>query len=196
MDARAVELINLDLDGRLDAAGRAELDTLLANDSAVRARHQQLRLVARALASAAAPDLPLDFRDSVLRQAQLRQRSNGPAGLRRHWRGGLALAASVLAAVVVLRVAQQPVATDQVTGTLAPATPTVTAAPAADGLALTFDIPAGPPGDLVIEFAGGRRIVVADVGPGRRTVQVTGAGDFSATLVRAGVVTPVARRSP
>jgi len=215
MDARAVELINLELDGRLDAAGRAELDTLLASDVAVRARHEQLRLVARALASAPAPDLPADFRESVLRHARLPQRSTRP--MRRYWRGGLALAASVVAAMVVLNVVQQPVPTGQLVGALAPAPPSVTPDALPNGLSLAFEIPDGPV-DIVIDFAGtaagdgaleattnrgirprieGRRIVVPGVAAGRTTVVVTGdVGGFAALVIRGGVVTPVTVRSP
>lgn len=211
MDARIVELINLELDDRLDAAGRAELEAALANDPAARARREQLRAVARALADAPAPALPRDFRDAVLRR--LPQRSKQGARARYAWRGGLALAASVVAAIVVLRVVPHgPAATlEHLGATLAPATASVTVAPRADGLELGFRLPPGP-ADLVIEFAGsgalaarvdggpapvveGRRIVVAATG-GRITVQVAGdVGDFTANVVRDGVVTPVTVRA-
>lgn len=215
MDSRAVELINLELDGRLDDAGRAELDALLASDSAVRARREQLRLVARALASTPAPELPLDFRDGVLRRAQLPQRSNRT---RRYWRGGLALAASVLVAVVVLGVVQlQPVPPGQLTGAMAPSEPTVVATRGPQGLELTFYVPAGP-ADIVIDVVGvaggdgalaattlngtrpqidGRRIVLPGVRAGQVTVILTGdVGGFTALLVRGNTVTPVTLRSP
>ena len=199
MNPRALELINLELDDRLDDAGRAELDPLLAAEPALRAHREQLRAVERVLAAAPTPELPQDFRDTVLKRASLLQRNTGrPEPRRRRWRGVLALAASVLVAVIVLRMVDtDPIAPDQVSGTLAPAAgPTVSAKPAADGLRLSFDIPAGPPGELVIEFAhGGRRIVVPAVAPGRMTLQVAGnAGDladFKATLQRDGVVTAV-----
>ena len=212
MDARVVELINLELDGRLDTAGRAELDSVLANDPAARARRDELRAVARALADAPVPTLPLDFQDSVLRR--LPQRSNRVRNVRRAWRGGLALAASVVAAVVVLRVVQHApeVAPEQVGATLAPLAATVVATARPGGLALSFELPPGP-GDLVIDFPGegaltastdrgpapsvdGRRIVVAAAG-GHFTVQVAGnIKQFNASLARDGVVTPVTDRSP
>jgi len=212
MDARVVELINLELDGRLDAAGRAELEAALADDPAARARREQLRAVARALADAPVPSLPLDFRDAVLRR--LPQRSNRGIRARRTWRGGLALAASVVAAVVVLRVVQHgPVGVpEQMGATLAPPAARVTVMPQAGGLALKFTLPAGP-ADLVLEFAGegplaatadrgpapvveGRRIVVGATG-GRLTVQVAGnVNEFKANLIRGGVVTPVTVSSP
>lgn len=199
MTPRALELIHLELDRRLDDAGRAELDRLLAAEPALRAHREQLRAVGRVLAAAPTPELPLDFRDTVLQRAGLLQRNTRrPAPRRRRWRGVLALAASVLAAVIVLRMVDtDPIAPDQVSGTLAPAAPpTVRAEPAADGLRLSFQIPAGPAGELVVEFAqGGRRIVVPDVAPGGITLQVAGntaeLTEFKATLTRDGVATVV-----
>lgn len=209
MDPRAVELINLELDGRLDAAGRAELDARLAAEPALRDRRAELRDLARVLAEAPAPDVPPDFGDGVLRRARLPRRATRP---RRYWRGGLALAASALVAVIVLRVVEQqpPLAREQLTGTLAPATATVAVAARPGGLALAFDLPAA--GELVIDFAGagplaaaadggpaprveGRRIVVRTAGAGRTTLVVTGdVGGFEARLVRNGTVTPVTVR--
>lgn len=214
MDARALELLNLELDGRLDDADRGELDALLVADPALQAHRAQLQRMARALAQAPAPDVPLDFADGVLRRARLPQPARR-APLRGRWRGGLALAASVLVAVVVLRVTDPQPATgpEQLSGALAPALPAVTAAPRAGGLALTFQVPAGP-ADIVIEFEGagplsataeagpaprveGRRIVVGAVGAGRTTVVVTGeVGAFQADLVRNGAVTHVTVREP
>ncbi len=197
MDARAVELINLELDGRLDEAGRAELARSLEADPAVRALREQLRAVARALAAAPAPELPAGFGEDVVHRAGLPQRSMRVSPTRRYWRGGLALAASVLAAAVVLRFVEQGPAPDQLAGTLAPAVPTISAQRVPGGLQLTLEVPPGPVGELVIEFTDGRRIVFPGIGAGRSNVQVSGgAGEFSATLVRNGVSTPVARRSP
>ena len=215
MDARVVELINLELDGRLDAAGRAELETALAHDPAARARREQLRAVARALADAPVPSLPLDFRDSVLRR--LPHRSNRRPGLRRAWRAGLALAASAVAAVIVLNVVRQPMPAGQLVGALAPEAPSVTTDALPGGLALHFDLPQGP-ADIVIDVvhtAGGdgalaattdagirpriegRRIVVPGAAAGRTTVVVTGdVGGFAALVVRGGSVTAVTVRSP
>jgi len=206
MDPRVVELINLELDGQLDAAGRAELERLLA-DPAVRAHREQLRSVARQLARAPEPKLPIDFRNSVLRRAKFSR----VARPRRHWRAGLALAASVLVAIVVLRVVEPPQApVDQLSGTLAPPAPSVMATRAATGVTLSFEVPAGP-ADIVIDFAPaaaggglsvnteqamrlriqGRRIVIPGVGAGRTTLTVGGdVGDFKAVLVRNGDVTP------
>ena len=212
MDARVLELINLELDGRLDAAGRTELEAALANDPAARARREQLHAVARKLADAPAPAPPLDFRDSVLRH--LPQRGNQRLRTRRFWRGGLALAASVVAAALVLRVVQHgpELAPDQLGATLAPATASVTPTPRPGGLSLVFTRP-DTPADLIIELSGqgpltafgdrgaapiveGRRIVIAAAG-GSFTVHVSGdIKDFKANLVRGGTVTPVTVRTP
>lgn len=197
MDSRGVELINLELDGRLDEAGREELARLLAAEPTLAEHRQQLRELVLELRSAPAPELPADFRDEVLRHVRLPQRNIRYLRTRRVWRGGFALAASVLAVAVVLRFAGPGPAPDHLSGTLAPAVPSVTATPVGDGLQLSFDLPAGPPGDLVIEFSDGRRIVMPRVEAGRITVQVAGgAGDFSAVLVRGEVSTPVERRTP
>lgn len=211
MNPRALELIHLELDNRLDAPGRLELDALLAADGDLRTHRDDLRAVGRALASAPAPELPAGFREAVLRRLQAPatpDRGTGPnrssrvAAKRRiegrHWRRGLALAASVIVAVVVLRVADQgvPAPQDQMAATLAPARPTVSAEPTSEGQRLSFRIPGGGPAQIVIEFAsGGGRIVVPLEGPAQTTVQMTvKAGDFEATLVRGGAKTPIGQR--
>lgn len=211
MDAHIVELINLELDGRLDAAGRAELEAILTNDPAARARREQLRAVARALADAPAPAPPLDFRDGVLRR--LPQRSNRAARWRHAWRGGLALAASVAVAVVVLRIASHgpPATPEQVAGTLAPASATVGVTRQQGSLTLDFALPAEK-SSLIIDLPGtgglsatvfgapepaidGRRIVIPASG-GEVTVLVLGnVNEFSANLVRGDVVTPITVRA-
>jgi hypothetical protein len=212
MNARVVELLNLELDGRLDDAGRAELEAALTNDPAARVRREQLRAVARVLADAPVPALPPDFRESVLRLVP--QRNNRRERARRYWRGGLALAASVVAAAVVLQVVRHgpPGAPEQFGATLAPATATVTARPRPGGVDLEFALPPGP-ADLVVDFPGtgplaasadpgraptveGRRIVVAATG-GRFTLRVAGdIHEFNAALVRDGVVKSVTSRAP
>lgn len=197
MNPRGIELINLELDGRLDEAGRDELARLMASDAALAEHRQQLRELVLELRSAPAPELPADFRNQVLDRARLPQRNIRHLRTRRVWRGGFALAASVLAVAVVLRFAGPGPAPDHLSGTLAPAVPSVSTEAVADGLKLTFDLPAGPPGDLVIDFTDGRRIVMPRVESGRTTVQVAGgAGDFSAVLVRNGVSTPIEHRTP
>lgn len=211
MNERTVELINLELDGRLDAAGRAELDQHLANDPAARARREELRAVARALADAPVPTLPLDLKESVLRR--LPQRSNRARNVRRAWRGGLALAASVVSAVVVLRAVQHSpeVAPEQVSGTLVPAIATVAVIRQERSLTLEFALPKEQ-SELVIDVPGtgavsasvtgapepainGRRIVVPAAGGEVIVLVVGNVNEFKANLVRGDVVTPVTVRT-
>jgi hypothetical protein len=143
----------------------------------------------------------------------LPQRSNRARRVRTAWRVGLSLAASVVAAVAVVQLVPHGPSgrTEQMGATLAPANPRVSAVPWPGGLVLDFVLPAGP-SQLVIDLPGtgalsaavsggpapaveGRRIVVAAAG-GRFRVQVAGdVKEFTATLVRDGVVTPVTIQS-
>lgn len=208
MDSHVVELINLELDGRLDDAGRAELEAALKDDPAARTRREQLRAVARALADAPAPTLPLDFRDGVLRRLPQRHR----ASRARHWQVGLALAASVLVAVGVLNVTRNELGgpPEQVSGALAPATATVAVIRQQGALTLEFMLPPEH-SELVIDLPGtgplsasvtgapepaieGRRIVIAASGGEVMVLVVGNVNEFNANLVRGGVVTPVAVR--
>ena len=208
MDARVLELINLELDGRLDAAGQAELELALKNSPVARTRREQLRAVARALADAPAPAVPLDFRDSVLRH--LPQRSRRVP----RYRLGLALAAGVLVALGALSLTRVELggAPEGVSGTMAPAGATVKATRQEGALTLSFELPPQA-AELIIDLPGagslsaavtgapepaidGRRIVIAAAG-GEVTVLVMGnVNEFKANLVRGGVVTPVTVRSP
>lgn len=212
MDVRVVELLNLELDGRLDAAGIAELELALKNSPVARTRREQLRAVARALADAPAPAVPLDFRDSVLRH--LPQRSNRVGRPRQRWQAGLALAASVLVAVGVLSVTRQDPGgpPEQVSGTMAPAAATVAVTRQPGALTLEFALPAQA-SELIIDLPGagslsasvtgapepaidGRRIVIASTGGEVMVLVVGNVNEFKANLVRNGVVTPVTIRSP
>jgi hypothetical protein len=211
MDARAVELINLELDGRLDAAGRAELEAILSNDPAARTRREQLRAVARALADAPVPSLPPGFREAVLRR--LPQRSNRAARARRAWRAGLALAASVAVAIGALNLARHELggAPEGLSGAMAPAGPTVAITRQPGALTLEFALPEQP-SELIIDLPGtgpvsatvvgapepaidGRRIVIAASGGEVMVLVMGNVNDFKANLVRGSVVTPVTVRS-
>lgn len=208
MDARVLELINLELDGRLDDAGRAELELVLKNSPAARTRREQLRAVARALADAPAPAVPLDFRDSVLRQLPQRSR-RAP-----RYRLGLALAASVLVALGALSLTRLELggAPEGVSGTMAPAAATVAVTRQAGALTLEFALPLQA-SELIIDLPGagslsasvtgapepaidGRRIVIASTGGEVMVLVVGNVNEFKASLVRGGVVTPVTVRSP
>ncbi len=208
MDARVLELINLELDGRLDDAGRAELELALKNSPVARTRREQLRAVARALADAPAPAVPLDFRDSVLRHFP--QRSKRVP----RYRLGLALAASVLVALGALSLTRLELggAPEDVSGTMAPAGATVAVTRQAGALTLEFALPLQA-SELIIDLPGagslsasvtgapepaidGRRIVIASTGGEVMVLVVGNVNEFKANLVRHGVVTPVTVRSP
>ena len=142
---------------------------------------------------------------------RLPQRARRASNLRRVWRGGLAIAASVVAAVVVLQVAREEVAPAQVGATLAPIAATVSATRQERAITLDFVLPPQQ-SELVIDLPGtgplsattfgasepaieGRRIVIAAAG-GEVTVLVVGnVNEFKANLVRGDVVTPVTVRS-
>jgi anti-sigma factor RsiW len=217
MDARTTELLNLELDGRLDVAGRAELGAHLAADPAARARRAGLQAVARALAQAEAPELPADFHDELLRRALVADVAVQPAPRRRRPRQwAYALAASVVVAVLAFQFVErrEPVAPEQVSGTMAPVdAPSVTIEATAPQLVLRFRLPASPAAQLVIDVPGegvisaaadgaaalrveGRRIVVSGFGSGALRVRVAGvqpAQEFRAVLVSAAGTTPVMR---
>lgn len=200
---RTLELINLDVDGRLDAAGRAELESLLAADPAARERHAQLTKLAQMLTAAPAPRLPPDFAETVISRVRW-SKLRGSRAARRTRRVVLyALAASAALAAVGLQLLnvspQGP--PHHLTGTLAHpddrAGARVTAESVAGGVLLTFELPPGPVADLVIDFppsdgksklaaslAGadaapprvqGRRIVLPQVGGGTFELRVQGA---------------------
>jgi hypothetical protein len=216
MDPRTLELINLDLDGRLDEAAGGELAARLASDPAARAHHAQLRAVAQALAAAPAPELPGGFRDEILSRARWRQQAPARrwSGLR--WGAVYALAASVAfagIAVQLLNTASSP-PSELVAGTLARSEPTVAVRPDAHGLTLDFNLPAGTPADLIVELgapasgltatvAGGPaprfengRIVVPGVTGSRLTLQIGGtisANGLQSRLVRDGQVRTVSQ---
>lgn len=199
MNVRGVELVQLQIDKRLDEHGEAELDARLQADPALVRYREELRDVVLALRSAPTPVVPAGFTEEVLRRAGLRRRPKVvPLPQRREWRVGFALAASVLLAVVVLRVVDQGPfdPKDQMVGALAPPFPTVAVEQLGDGLRLTFDVPPGPSGELIVEFPGsGQRIVLSNVTAGRTSMRVADeTGEFTATLVRDGMQIPIARQ--
>jgi hypothetical protein len=65
-DDRLNELLNAELDGELDAAGRTELEQLLSGSPEARARRDELRRVVDALSHLKPVEPPSDLRESVL----------------------------------------------------------------------------------------------------------------------------------
>lgn len=65
MSDRLHELLNAELDGELDGAGRAELERLLAASPEARARREELRRVVEALAHIAPVEPPSELKDAL-----------------------------------------------------------------------------------------------------------------------------------
>jgi anti-sigma factor RsiW len=164
-ELRTLELINLDIDGQLDDAGRAELAALLAADPVARERHAQLQKLMQMLAVAPVPDLPFGFTETVVRKAQWSKLGRTRAAGIRSRRLVYALAASAALVVLGLQVLDlgPQGQMEQLAGTLArpadsPVGASVEARPVAGGLLMTFELPPGPLADLVIDFtASGRQ---------------------------------------
>lgn len=218
MDSHTLELLNLELDDRLDAGGRIELEALLASDPALRTHREQLRGLATLLGDAPVPMFPAGFHAEVMRRAAPKF-ARRPA---RRWpsqRTAWAMAASVVVALfgVVLIQNAPPTRPEQLIGTMSPvrmpsAKASVVVEANEPALVLLFRLSEAPAADLVIEFPGdGALVATADRGPaprveGRRIVlsapgsaplrlRIEGADaakGFQATLVNGGIRTPVA----
>jgi anti-sigma factor RsiW len=68
IDSRTIELMNLEVDGVLDAAGREELRVVLAADPRARQMFDDLRRLAHLLDTAIAVDPPAGLHAQVARQ--------------------------------------------------------------------------------------------------------------------------------
>ena len=116
-DGRVLELIHAELDGELDADGRAELERALLASPEARAVRDDLRRVTQALERLAPVEAPADLRAAVVaavrpsngRVIEFRQARRAAIGGRRaalHY--GLALAAGVVVGVIGLALLQTP----------------------------------------------------------------------------------------
>lgn len=193
VSARALELLHLELDARLDDSDRAELEFLMKADPVVGRHREQLHEVARLLDQQAAPDLPRGFADQVMARARLPKERQAARRQRRYWQVGLALAASTIFGVVALQLLgpAAPGSSAHLSGTMAPSIPTVTTQGTEWGQRLHFRIPPGAKGRIDIRFTDGKRIVVPLAAAEDRLSIETTAGDFSAELDRGGTVTPI-----
>ena len=126
----AQELINLSLDGELDAAGQDRLDQLLREDEQVRKEYEGSRQLFALLDEMPARESGRDIAAGVA--AELAARNPAPATSRksnvvqgqfgRRWKPALAMAASLIAAVAVVMVVENSPTTpsEQLMGTMAP----------------------------------------------------------------------------
>ena len=168
-DPRQVALIHAEIDGELDAVGRAELARWMLVDSDGRMLREDLRRLCEALDSLPAVEPPEGFRASVLAALP-----HTYAPRRRTWTPGwryAALAAGVvLAAIIVLQTVRGPgPAPAEVAGTMsAPAATRVDTVQLANGpvsghvslyrdasgLGLEFELVASSPVEVLVTAAG------------------------------------------
>ena len=66
MNDRAIELINVEIDGVLSGAERAELNRLLLADPAIRSLRDELRRTCQALESVEPEEIPADLHESIM----------------------------------------------------------------------------------------------------------------------------------
>ena len=102
LDERIAELIQQDVDGELDAAGKAELEPILRQSAQARQFRQEMQRLATLLAETEDLEPPPGLRMSILDQVELPVK-RGAWGGSRFWfkpaSYGLAMAAGVLLAV-------------------------------------------------------------------------------------------------
>lgn len=177
-----LRLIHAEIDGELDAAGRAELARWMLADPDGRALRDDLRELCGALDSVAAVEPPPRLRHDILAALQ---HSYAPPrrSWRPDWRYAALIAGIVVAGAVVLETVRGPLpGPSEVTGTMsAPAATLIAGTRLANGpisghvsllrgpsgLALRLDLAAGPPVDVLVT-GGGRTLRIAEVGTADR----------------------------
>jgi hypothetical protein len=177
-DPGQLALIHAEIDGELDATGRAELARWLLADPEGRALRDDLRRLCTALDSVPAVEPPEQLRGSILaalpHMYKERRRSWAPG-----WRYAALIAGVVAAGAVVLRTVSGPgPAQSDVTGTMsAPVAALIDTVQLAGGpvsghvslyrepsrLALNFDLVASSPVDVVVT-AGSHSVRVSGLG--------------------------------
>ena len=118
-DPRVVALIQADIDGELDAEGRAELERALADSPPARTMHAELRRMTEALGRMAQAEPPADLRAHL---ADWTRRASPSPRLRPVAQAGLALAACLALAAIgvgLWREGRHPIDPSSVAGTLA-----------------------------------------------------------------------------
>jgi hypothetical protein len=124
-DSRQLALIHAEIDGELDAAGRAELARWLLADPEGRVLREELRRICAALDSLPAAEPPEELRSSVLAalpQSYFARRRSWTPG----WRYAAIVAGVVAAGAVVLQTVRGPSpAPSEVAGTMSAPSATV-----------------------------------------------------------------------
>jgi hypothetical protein len=168
-DPAKLALIHAEIDGELDAAGRAELARWVLADPEGRVLREELRRLCAALDALPAAEPPQELRASVLAALPesyfARRRSWAPG-----WRYAALIAGVLVAGVVVLQTVRGPrPAPSEVAGTMsAPSATVLDAVQLANGpvsgrvslyrepsgLGLTFELHASSPVDVLVTGGG------------------------------------------
>ena len=168
-DPQQLALIHAEIDGELDAAGRAELARWVLADPEGRALREELRRLCAALDSLPAVDPPEGLRTSVLAAlppSYAERRQSWTPG----WRYAALIAGVVVAAAVVLQTVRGPgPAPSEVSGTISapvatvldtvqlangPVSGHVSLYREPSGLGLRFDLVASSPIDVLVTGGG------------------------------------------
>ena len=197
IDSRRLELLHAEIDGELDAHGRAELARALLADPETRALRDDLRRLTGRLDAIGHVEPPAELVGSVLRA--LPPANSSPARSGRsagrgagNWRYAAMLAGAIVAGTVLLRVTTGQLTPEtEVAGTLAGprATETLDSASISgvatgratlirdtSGLQLAVELTAGTPVDLQIA-SGEHSLTINGLGAGRTVVGLPGFSD-------------------
>lgn len=104
IDESTVELIHADIDGRLPAARRAELSSILLADAEARALHRDMRRLQQQLAAVGAEEAPPGLAESIMAAIPAPATAAGARIPAQSLRYALALAAGVAVVAVVLHI--------------------------------------------------------------------------------------------
>jgi hypothetical protein len=197
IDSRRLELLHAEIDGELDAHGRAELARALLADPETRALRDDLRRLTGRLDAIGQVEPPAELVGSVLRSLppanSTPARSHRPAGHGAgYWRYAAMLAGAIVAGTLVFRFTNGQLAPDtEVSGTLAAQRTTETLDSTsisggtkgraslvrdASGLQLAIELTSGTPVDLKIA-SGEHSLTINGLGAGRTVLGLPGFSD-------------------
>ena len=205
-DPRLTELIHAEIDGELDTQQRAELARRLLADPGARGERDELHRVCSALDAIPQVEPPTELRDNVLAALPQDRRLSRTARVVSHdawmsahrWRYAAMLAVVVAAGAIVFQTVRGPgPAGTEAAGTMAtgvldkaqlegPVSGTVTLYRDGTGLALSFDLAASGPVQVLIASEGQTArldgAVEAATAGLRRTIPLTGVTAHGQTL--------------